>query len=168
MRRIALLVALLVAAGSCGYYSTSSRTAKDIKQIAIPYLRNETPEPDIENEITDKVIEGIVNDNTLKVVARDEAHAVLEGRIVEYRNVPFTFNRGSDASIQADQYRLVIGLRISLFNPEDNSYIWQDRSVKAHGDYYLDEGAQQNYENALKEVYREIVEGILSTMIEDW
>ena len=101
-------------------------------------------------------------------MTREGADAVLEGRIVEYRNVPFTFNRGSGTTVQAEQYRLVIGLRISLFNPEENAYIWQDRNVKAHGDYYLDEGAEQNYDFALAEVYREIVEGILSTMIEDW
>ena len=168
MRRAEAILAVLLLCVSCGYYSTSSRTAKDIKRIAIPYFSNETPEPDIENEITDRIIEGIIKDNTLEVVTREGADAVLEGRIVEYRNVPFTFNRGTGTTIQAEQYRLVVGLRVALFKPEENVYIWQERSVKAHGDYYLDEGAEQNYEYALAEVYREIVEGILSTMIEDW
>lgn len=154
---------------SCGYYSTSSRTAGDIKKIAIPYLKNETPEPEIELEITDKIIEGIIKDNTLEVVTESEADAVLEGSIVDYQNVPFTFNTMPDASdIQAEQYRLIVGLRISLFNPIENTYIWEKKSIRAEGDYYLETTSERDYDHALEEVYREIVESILSTTIQEW
>ncbi len=162
-----ILIATMVS--SCGYYSTSSRTAGEIKNIAVPYMKNETPEPEIELEITDKIIEGIIKDNTLKVVADSEADAVLEGSVVNYQNVPSTFNKTPDETdIQAEQYRLVIGLRVSLLNRRDNTYIWENKSIQAQGDYYLETSAERNYEHALAEVYRDIVESILSTTIQEW
>lgn len=153
--------------GSCLHYSTGSRTAGDIKKIAVPYLNNATSEPNIEIEITEKIIDGLINDNTLKVVPEEEADAVLEGNIIDYRNIPFTFSE-SQNQIQAEQYRLFIGLNVSLLNRKENTYIWENKAIKAHGDYYLEETAEQNYEKALKNVYNDIVEAILSSTVQDW
>jgi hypothetical protein len=155
---------LLMLASACGIYSTTGRTAGDIKKIAVPNLANETPQPDIEIDITNNLRDGLIKDNTLKVVPEAEADAVLEGTVVEYQNVPFTFN----TSLQAEQYRLVIGLAVSLFNPKDNTYIWKDRRIDAHSDYYLETATQRNYAKALEEVYKDIVEGILSATTQEW
>ena len=136
MRRswsIIAVAAILAFAPACGYYSTKGRTAGDIKKIAVPNLANQTAEPDIEIAITDNLRAGLIKDNTLKVVAEAEADAVLEATVVDYRNLPYTFN----TELQADQYRLVIALVASLFNPKDNTYVWKDRRIEAHSDYYL-------------------------------
>jgi hypothetical protein len=158
----------LFSSASCGYYSTTSRTAGDIKKISVPYFNNETPEPNIEIDITQRIIDGIINDNTLKVVSDEEADAVLEGVIIEYRNDPFTFSETSTSDVQAEQYRLVIGLRISLFDRSKNAYVWESKRIQAHGDYYLESTLQQNYENALENVYTDLVDGILSNTVQDW
>src|SRR4030095_2819459 len=93
-RRSAPLVALMAAACalSCGY-STTSRTAKDIKFIHVPFFENETAEPNLEISVTEQVIDNLVADNTLKVVSEDGADAILDGRIVEFTNKPFSFNQ---------------------------------------------------------------------------
>jgi hypothetical protein len=98
------------------------------------------------------------------VVAENEADAVLEGTVVDYKNVPFTFN----AELQAEQYRLVIVLNVSLFNPKDNTYIWKDRRIDAHSDYYLETTTDRTYDRALEEVYKDIVEGILNATTQEW
>jgi len=167
MRRLWIIIAasvLLVLAPACGVYSTKGRTAGDIKKIAVPNLANETAEPDIEIEITNNLRNGIVKDNTLKVVPEGEADAVLEGAVVEYRNIPFTFN----TDLQAEQYRLVIALTASLFNPKDNTYIWKDRRIDAHSDYYLETATERNYDRAREEVYKDLVEGILNATVQEW
>ncbi|MCK4235503.1 MAG: hypothetical protein KAX38_00190 [Candidatus Krumholzibacteria bacterium] len=169
--RVFTVVAACLVTGiiSCGYYGTSSRTAGDIKKITVPYLQNETPEPEIEIEITQQIIDGLITDNTLKVVSEEEADAILEGSIIDYRNVPFTFNKTSPgAELQADQYRLVIGLKVALFKKKENTYLWKDKKISAHGDYYLETSSDQNYEKALEEVYRDLVEGILGATVQDW
>jgi uncharacterized protein involved in type VI secretion and phage assembly len=130
----------------------------------VPYLENDTAEPDIEIEITQRVIDGLVEDNTLKVTSDQDADAILEGSIIEYANVPITFSN----ELQADQYRLLIGLRVSLLNKKDNSYIWQDKSIKAQANYYLETTTEHTYEKALEDIYRDIVEKILSSTVQDW
>ncbi|MCK4538512.1 MAG: hypothetical protein KAV42_06920 [Candidatus Krumholzibacteria bacterium] len=163
----AILVSIIAVSLGCGYYRTTSRTAGDIKRIAIPYLANETPEPDVEIEITQQVIDGIVKDNTLKVVSKEDADGILEAIIIEYRNVPYTFSE-SGTEVQAEQYRLTITLKASLFDTSKNEYIWQDKKIRSSGNYYLETTSQQTYEKALEDVYRDIVEGILSLTVQDW
>ena len=170
MKRILIVItlnAVVLYCVSCGFYRTTSRTAGDIKRIAVPYLANETSEPDIEIEITQQIIDGIINDNTLKVVADEDADGILEASILEYRNVPFTFSE-SGTDIQAEQYRLTIRLKASLFDKKKNSYIWENKTIVSHGDYYLETSSEQTFEKALEDVYREIVESILSSTVEDW
>jgi hypothetical protein len=168
---IAVGTLALAFAASCGYYSTTGRTAGDIKRIAVPFLKNATAEPQIEIDITNRIIDGLVRDNTLKVVPIEEADAILEGSIVQYQNIPFTFNTqvtADETQLRADQYRLIIGIKFALLGTKTNAYIWQDKAVVAHGDYYLNQSAEQNYEKALDEVYRDIVEKILSATVQEW
>jgi hypothetical protein len=161
---LAVGAALLALVAACGPYSTKGRTAGDIKKIAVPNFSNETAQPDIEIDITSNLRNGLIQDNTLKVVAEDEADAVLEGTIVAYQNIPFTFN----TELQAEQYRLVIGIEVSLFNPKDNTYIWKDRRIDAHSDYFLETTTDRTYDKALEEVYKDLVEGILNATVQEW
>jgi hypothetical protein len=167
MRRswsIIAAAAILALAPACGYYSTKGRTAGDIKKIAVPNLANATAEPDIETVITENLRAGLIKDNTLKVVAESEADAILEASVVTYRNVPYTYN----TELQADQYRLEVAIVASLFNPKDNTYVWKDRTIEAHSDYYLETTTERNYDRALEEVYKDIVEGILNATTQEW
>jgi hypothetical protein len=167
--RIALLAGALGLIGSCGYYSTGGRTAGDIQKVAVPYLANRTSEPEIEIEITQRIIDELVRDNTLKVVPEEEADGIIEGIVVQYQNVPFTFNKNPDQDeYQAEQYRLLVGIEVSLFDRKTNTYIWQNKKLTAHGDYYLETTSDQTYERALSLVYKDLVDGILGATVQEW
>ena len=166
-RQTRIIAALLLAVpmlSGCGYYSTSGRKAGDVQKLYIPFLENETAEPDIEIDITQRVIEAIEKEGTLKVTPDSDADAVLEGSVVEYANVPFTFSN----ELQADQYRLVIGLKVSLFDREANSYLWQEKGIRAQANYYLETSTENTYEKALADIYRDLVEEILGATVEEW
>lgn len=162
-----IAVSFALASVSCTYYGTTSRTVGDIARISVPYFSNKTSEPDVEIEITDQIILGIAKDNTLKVVDENESDATLEGSVTKFRNTPFTFEQG-ETQIQAEQYRLMIEIKVSLFSPSQNAYIYEDKLIRAHGDYYLETTADQNYENAVESVYQDLVEGILAATVQDW
>lgn len=168
-RALTMTIALTGAfiAVSCSYYGTTSRTAGDIARISVPYFSNKTSEPDVEIEITEQIILGIAKDNTLKVVDETEAEASLEGTVTKFRNTPFTFEH-SETQIQAEQYRLLIEIQVSLFSPSQNLYIYENKVIRAYGDYYLETSVDQNYDNALEEVYQDLVEGILAATVQDW
>jgi outer membrane lipopolysaccharide assembly protein LptE/RlpB len=159
-----LLVLLPLILSGCGY-STTSRTAKDIKSISVPFFENTTTEPSLEISVTEKIIRNLVADNTLKVVDEDEADAVLEGNITEFRNVPFSFNMDLDA----EEYHVVLRVQVSLFSRRLNEPIWENKIFKGDGSYFLEVSeAGLTYEDALAEAIDEITDQILNLTVQDW
>ncbi len=165
-RRSAALAASLAAACalSCGY-STTSRTAKDIKSIHVPFFENETAEPNLEISVTEQIIDNLVSDNTLKVVSEDGADAILDGRIVEFTNKPFSFNQ----DLNAEEYIIVIRVTATLFNRRTNDAIWQDKSFQGDGSYFIEQvDENRTFDDAVQESLREITERILNLTVQDW
>jgi hypothetical protein len=147
------------------WYSTTSRTARDIKSITVPFFDNRTSEPNLEISVTERLIDNLVDDNTLKVVDEDQADAILEGNIVEFRNFPFSFNK----DLNAEEYHVVLTVEATLFNRRLNEPIWEKRKFKGDGSYLLDvSGEGFTFEQALEEAIKEITEQILNITVQDW
>jgi outer membrane lipopolysaccharide assembly protein LptE/RlpB len=159
---IPLLIPLFVF--GCAY-STTSRTAKGIKSIAVPFFNNQTTEPNLEINVTEKIIQNLVDDNTLDVTDEDRADAVLDGAIVSFSNLPFSFNR----DLNAEEYHVVITVELSLFNRRANEPIWGKRSIRGDGSYLIDSTEQgTSYDDALEEAIKEITDQILNLTVQDW
>lgn len=160
-----VLAAAPVLTLACGY-STTSRTAKDIKTIHVPFFENKTAEPNLEISVTERVIDNLVRDNTLKVVSEDGADAVLDGSIVEFKNQPFSFNQ----DLNAEEYIVVIRVVATLYNRRTNEPIWQDRSFQGDGSYFIEqvETEARTFNDAVDESLREITERILNLTVQDW
>jgi outer membrane lipopolysaccharide assembly protein LptE/RlpB len=160
----ACALAVLVGALGCGY-STTSRTAKDIKSIYVPFFENKTPEPSLEISVTERIIQYLVTDNTLDVVPENAADAVLDGQIVEFKNQPFSFNQ----NLNAEEYHVVIRVVATLFNRRTNEPIWKDRAFVGDGSYFIEqvEGGS-TYDDAVEESIKEITDRILNLTVQDW
>ena len=151
------------AIAGCGYYKTTSRTAKDIKTIAVPFFENKTLEPSLEILVTELIILELINDNTLNVVSEDEADAVLDGSIVEYFNIPFSFNR----DLNAEEYHVIITVSVTLFSRRLNEPIWENQTIKGDGSYFI--GIEDvPFEAAQIEAVKEITDRILNLTVQDW
>ncbi|MFH1755132.1 MAG: LptE family protein, partial [Candidatus Latescibacterota bacterium] len=149
---------------ACGY-STSSHTAKDIKSVAVPFFSNLTTEPNLEISVTEMIIDNLVSDNTLKVMNEDNADAILEGDIVTFTNTPFSFNQ----DLNAEEYRVVLIVKVKLYNRRLNEAIWQDQRITGDGAYFVDASESGlTYEDALEEAIKEITEQILNLTVQDW
>ena len=160
-----LAVGLAVFSAGCGYYSTSSRTAKDIKSIAVPFFENRTPEPNLEIIVTEKVVDYLVSDNTLSVKDESIADAVLEGTIVSFQNVPFSFNR----DLNAEEYRVLISVEATLYKRGGELPIWEKQVIKGDGSYFIDtDEVGFRYDDALAEAIEEITNRILNLTVQDW
>jgi outer membrane lipopolysaccharide assembly protein LptE/RlpB len=160
------VAAVVLTAGACGYYSTKSRTAKDIKSVAVPFFENNTSEPNLEVTITEKIIENLVLDNTLKVKDEAYADAVLTGVVVEFFNRPFSF----DIELNAQEYHVIIKVRATLFDRRKNVKIWADKIIGGDGNYFVDAVGEptQTFDGAVEESIREITERILNMTVQDW
>lgn len=160
----ACALALLAGVLACGY-STTSRTAKDIKSIYVPFFENKTPEPSLEISVTERIIQFLVTDNTLDVVPENAADAVLDGEIVEFKNQPFSFNQ----NLNAEEYHVVIRVVATLFNRRTNEPIWKDRAFVGDGSYFIEQVEGGNtYDDAVEEAIKEITDRILNLTVQDW
>jgi len=159
---VGLGVALLLA--GCGY-STSSRRAKDIKSIAVPFFDNRTTEPNLEIRVTEQIINFLVADNTLKVVDEADADAVLDGAIVTFRRNPFSFN----SDLNAEEYRLQVVVRATLFNRRTNQPIWEGKTLEGSASFFVDTVSEGlTYDEAVEESIRQITDRILNLTVQDW
>jgi outer membrane lipopolysaccharide assembly protein LptE/RlpB len=168
-RRRSLSAPLVVAcvavlASGCGY-STTSRTAKDIKTIYVPFFENKTAEPNLEISVTERIISNLVTDNTLKVVGENAADAVLDGEIVDFKNLPFSFNE----NLNAEEYHVVVTVVATLFNRRTNEPIWEKRNFVGDGSYFVEKVENgRTFDDAVDESIHEITERILNLTVQDW
>jgi len=157
------LTILCVVCAGCGAYKTTPGTAKGVQTIHIPFFVNKTSEPDLELTITERFINNLIVDNTLKVVDEDDADALLDGVIISFSNRPFSFNR----ELNAEEYLVVITVRATLFDRKTNTPIWEAKSFRGDGSYFL-ESSDRTYLVALDESIKEITDQILNITVQDW
>jgi outer membrane lipopolysaccharide assembly protein LptE/RlpB len=156
---------LLIFVSGCGFYSTSSRTAKDIKSVCVPFFENRTSEPNLEITVTERIIDNLVADNTLSVKDEVNADAVLEGKIVSFQNVPFSFNR----DLNAEEYHVIVTVEATLYSRRLDQPIWEKQLIKGDGSYFVDTDEEGfRYEDAIAEAIREITDRILNLTVQDW
>ncbi len=157
---------LLICLLTCGCaYSTSSRTSKGIKSVAVPFFDNNTAEPNLELRVTELIIDNLIKDNTLKVVDEAQADALLDGTIIEFRNLPFSFNQ----DLNAQEYHVIVTVQVSLFNRRLNEPIWERKLIKGDGAYFLDVPTPGlAFDDAVNEAIFEITERILNLTVQDW
>jgi hypothetical protein len=158
------VIAALLSCG-CGYYSTTGRTAKDIKSIAVPFFENRTPEPNLEIRVTEQIIDNLVEDNTLHVTDEDDADSLLEGAITGFENKPFSYNN----DLNAEEYHVIVSVTVTLFNRQLNQPIWENKRIRGDGSYFLDVAQEGvSFEDALEEAIEEITDQILNLTVQDW
>jgi outer membrane lipopolysaccharide assembly protein LptE/RlpB len=127
---LAALVVVALAAGGCGYTLRPSLPA-NIKTVHIPVLQNRTQEPGIEDFITQALTQAIVTSGLARIVEADRADAILEGAIVEYSLTSLAFDRTANVT----QYRLQIGLTLTLRDRNRNEVIWKQDRIEERADF---------------------------------
>ena len=157
------LIALVLTA--CGHYGTTSRTAKDIKSVYVPFFSNETTQPDLDIQVTESIIDDLIDDNTLKVVGEDQADAILQGRIVAFANEPFSF----DLDLDAQEYRVLIRVNASLYKRRTNEPIWENTIINGVSTYFVEPVEGENdFDAAVDQAVFTISERILNLTVQDW
>ncbi len=144
----------------CGVYSFSGSISSGITTVAVPVFGNQSVEYGIAEDLTSRIIERFVADNTLKVIPRSKADAVLEGVIVKYERLAYTY----DENDQVQEYKVNIVTRISL-NKLDGSLVWEDDALLGYGIYKADDETE---EEGKDRAIAKIAEDIVNRTVKDW
>lgn len=126
---VLLLVALL--AGGCGY-SLRPSLPPGIRTVHIPVLENRTLEPGIESFVTQALTQALVTSGLARIATSAQtADGILEGQIVEYSLASLAFDRTANVT----QYRLQIGLSLTLRDRSKNQVIWRQERITERADF---------------------------------
>ncbi len=149
----------------CGVYSASSgRVDENLKRVAVQYLENLTPEPNLGVELSDVIIFALQVDNTLKVVDEANADSIISGKVVRYtlREVATT------SELTVNEYQVQIAVVLTFTVRATGEKIFDKRRFTGTGNYVLNDPQGTTEETARSEAVEEIVRDILAQVVEDW
>ena len=163
--RLAVVAGLVLALGGCGVYSGSSgRVDEGIKRVAVQYLENLTPEPNLGVDLANDIISAIQLDNTLKVVDEGDADSIISGRVSRYslREVATT------QSLTVNEYQVQIAVILTFSVRATGEKIFDNKRFTGRGNYVLNDPQGTSEETARDEAVEEIVRDILAQVVDDW
>lgn len=163
-RRLAVLLALGLFAGGCGY-SLRGTLPSHIQTVAVPVFANRTSEPAVENLLSAAVVEAFSTNGRLRVVTPDKADSVLEGEVVGYQIQAVAF----DSSSNVRQYRLVVTLNLRYSDLRDKKIVFERRGIQERANFTVlgvVSATIASEESALRSAATEIARSIVSLTVE--
>lgn len=145
-----------------GCVTLGERTlSESITSIYIPYVKNETMEPGIEEQVTDAINREFIKDGRLKVVAAVDADSALEGYISEYELAPVERN----AAGRTISYNVNISVILTLRDMRTGETLMPPTTFSEQGIFFLSSlpGKKRH-----SEILARLGEDVISRVIEGW
>lgn len=160
MRSVASVMLLGLVLAGCGVYTLNPSGKSSIKTISVEPFENKTNEFGFTDRLTEIVIDAFIKEGTLRVLPSGKADAALVATLNRYEKVPFKF----DLSDQVEEYKVVLGLQVSLRNPKDDSELWTERMTQ-EGVYNASSETEQDGQ---QRAGARLVEAILNRTTKSW
>jgi lipopolysaccharide assembly LptE-like protein len=160
----ALLFGLAVCCTGCYTFNPAALPGR-IKTLEIPTVGNRTLEPALAEQVTKGLTDRFISDNTLKVVQKN-ADAVLEGEVTGYQDRVFGFN----TSQQANEYIVILTVKLTLRDRIKNKEIWSSDSVVGRSSYFVGgpPGGVNSEPDARALAIKQVVDFAISKTVEGW
>lgn len=145
-----------------GCVSLGTRTLpENVNSIYIPYVKNETMEPGVEEEVTDALVREFIKDGRLKVLPYEEAETVLEGYVSKYEISP----QQQNAAGRTISYYVDIKVTLSVKDLRTAEIILPPTTFSEGGIYFLSNlpGKRRH-----SEILARLGEDVISRLIEGW
>jgi len=149
----------------CGVYSASSgRVDENLKKVAVQYLENLTPEPNLGVELSDVIILALQIDNTLKVVDEASSDSIISGKVVRYTLRPVSATQ----ELTVNEFQVQIAVVLTFTVRATGEKIFDNRRFTGTGNYVLNDPQGTSEKTGRQEAVEEIVRDILALVVEDW
>lgn len=160
MRRFFIFILIIVLSG-CGY-STRSLLRQDVESIYVPIFDNDTFRRGLEFKLTKSVKDEILFRTKIKIVDREDADAVLYGKIADVQERVISENIADDIV----EGSVTIFLDIKLVDARTGRNIMEKKGLQWKAEYIgRREEAVSTAEN---EAFVDIAERIVNLMEEEW
>ena len=168
--------AILLLSG-CGYTTRSSIFPRDVKTVHIEVFRNniditkevsakdkyEIYRPNLEVDLRDVIVDRIFLDGHLKVKAKEDADAILEGEIYQYRKDPLRY-QNEDVT----EYKISLVCNIRLKRSRDLEILLEHKGLTGDTTYFTTGALQESETQALNNTLQDLARRIVNRIVEDW
>jgi hypothetical protein len=169
---------IMMAAAGCGYHFRGTGEPIDISidSLAIPLMESTSSFLGFEGEFTRAIREEFVSHGRVPIVSKEEASAVLIGKIYEIGTQPYSYEiihgdiEGRETSYEVTNARwLEIMLKIRLEDRATGHVIWEDRKMTERHTYAVTDDPLVNRFNqrrALRAIARLLARRIYAKTME--
>lgn len=161
----------------CGYATRSVILPPDMKTIHVQLFKNnvdivkevsakdkyEVYRPNLEVDLRDAIVNRIFLDGHLRVAAMDQADAILEGEIIQYRKDPLRYQ---DEEVR--EYRISLVCDIVLRDADDSSVLLELENITGDTTYFTTGSLQKSENQALTNAASDLARRIVNSIVENW
>jgi len=152
---LASMTLILVCAG-CGYSfrATGKPVGVAIESLAIPLFESTSIDRGFEAEFTEIIRNEFISRTKVPIVSKEQAVAVLSGRIYEIDTQPLTYNTlkqsagGHAVNFETEGSRkLIVKLAITMKDTATGKIVWHEDSMEEEADFQVSNDPVQNRYN---------------------
>ena len=163
----AALLALLMSAG-CGYHTAghAAQLPENVKTIAIPVFKNETPTYRIEQLLTSAVVQEFTTRTRYRIISdAADADATLRGTVLSTVASPLTYDT---ATGRAASVLVVVSMKVE-FVDRNGKTLYQNPAYVFREQYELSQDLQSFFEEdspAFRRLSRDFARTLVSNVLE--
>lgn len=159
-------VGLAACLTGCAGYQLGSMLPPDIKTVYVPTFVNKTTEPLIEVDTTRAVIEELQRDGSLKIASQEDADAVLEVTLREYRIEAVAYRK--EQKTTAKEYRIVMIASILMKRRTDDSVVVENPRVRGEAVFPVSGDLSSSKLTGLPAASDDLAHNIVEKVVEVW
>jgi hypothetical protein len=158
----ALALAFLLT--GCLYHFSGGGLPSSVRTVFIEQFENDTPYGTIPADAQRELQDVMRRSLGLRLAARENADAIVRGRIRDYREVQANVTPGAQGRVDVNMSEVQIVFDAEIYDVKQDHSLWRGSSVSAVGQYNpaRNEGVEGARQKAIRELAQKVVEGAQS------
>ncbi len=137
----------------CGYHlvGKGSNLPGHIKTIAVPPLKSEVENFDLEQRMTEGITDEFVRRGQYKITSdMKKADAVLKGTIVDFSTKAISF----DSQSRATRYEITVSADVSFRDLKEGTVIWENSNFTFREEYKSSTNLEDYYNREIEAIQK--------------
>jgi hypothetical protein len=164
IKRYLIVLSLLILFTGCGVYTFKGSTLPSyLKTVNIPLFVNQSLQPGVAEYITEELQKNIQDNNILETVP-DDGDATINGKVLSYKNHPYTYGSESDRTVAVESYSVTISIEVEFLDNQKDKTLYKG-IVTQDGVYDFN---SETEEDGKKRAIKKITDQIIQNSVQSW
>lgn len=164
IRYYLIFFTLLALFAGCGVYTFKGSTLPNhLKTVDIPLFINESLQPGVAEYITDELQKNIQDNNVLETVP-NEGDATINGKVLSYKNHPYTYDSESARQVTVEEYSVTISIEVEFLDNKKDKVLYKG-IITQDGIY---EFGSETEEDGKNRAIKKITDQIIQNSVQSW